>query len=117
VSDFPALPQATQFDVSSVSSDTSRLASRANLEKAGRQFEATFTQMMLKSMRQAHLSEGLFDTRDMETFRDMQDQRVAESMAEHAPLGIGKAMIDFLAKSQAALQPAAEQVPPGDKPK
>ncbi len=35
----------------------------------------------------------------------MQDQRLAQSMAEHAPIGIGKAMTDFLAKA-AALEAA-----------
>ena len=89
----------------SVAADSSRLASRANLEKAGRQFEAVFDGMMLKSMRQAKLADDLFDSKALDTFRDMQDQQVAKAMSEHAPIGIGKAMVDFLSKSQAALQP------------
>jgi flagellar protein FlgJ len=44
----------------------------------------------------------------MDTFKDMQTTQLSQSMAEHAPLGIGKAMTAFLAKSQAALQPTAE---------
>ncbi|MBW8842003.1 MAG: rod-binding protein [Sphingomonadales bacterium] len=63
--------------------------------------------MMLKSMRQANLGDGLFDSKNSETFRDMQDKQVAESMAAHQPIGIGKAMTDFLTKSQKALQDAA----------
>lgn len=90
-----------------VSTDTSRLASRANLEKAGKQFEAVFTQMMLKSMRAPHLAEGLFDSKAGETFRDMQDQKLSVAMADAKPLGIGKAMVDFLSKSQEALQAPA----------
>ena len=93
--------------------DTSRLASRANLDKAGKQFEAVFAGMMLKSMRQAHLAEDLFSSKGLDTFREMQDQQVAQSIAEHAPLGIGKAMTDFLAKSQANLQPDAAAQPSG----
>lgn len=91
-----------------ISLDTSRLASSANLKKAGEKFEAVFIGMMMKSMRQTKLGgddPGLFDTKNMETFRDMQDKKVAESMAEHQPIGIGKAMTDFLARSQKALQP------------
>ena len=91
------------------SNDTSRLASRANLDKAGKQFESIFVGMMLKSMRQAHLADSLFDNKAGEQFRDMQDQQFAQSMAEHAPIGIGKAMTDFLAKSAAA--PAAPATP------
>jgi peptidoglycan hydrolase FlgJ len=84
--------------------DTSRLASRDNLAKAGKQFEAIFTGMMLKSMRQAKLGDSLFQSKALDTFRDMQDQRLAESMAEHQPIGIGRAMTEFLARNQAGLQ-------------
>jgi flagellar protein FlgJ len=96
--------------------DASRLSSRANLEKAGRQFEAVFDGMMLKSMRQAKLTDDdLFQSKALDTFRDMQDQQVAETMSEHAPMGIGKAIVDFLSKSQGALQaptPPAASVGP-----
>ncbi|MEG8018454.1 hypothetical protein [Sphingomonas sp. LR55] len=44
-----------------ISTDTSRLKSKDNLDKAGQKFEAVFTGMMLKSMRQAKLSDPLFD--------------------------------------------------------
>jgi flagellar protein FlgJ len=102
VTDIPALPAAGP--TTGIGVDTSRLSSRANLEKAGKQFESVFAGMMLKSMRQAHLAEELFSSKGLDTFREMQDQQVAQSMADHAPLGIGKAMTDFLAKSQANLQ-------------
>ena len=89
-----------------VSNDTSRLASKDNLEKAGQRFEAIFTGMMLKSMRAAKLGDGLFDNKAGEQFRDMFDGRIAESMAVNTPLGIGKAMTAFLAKSQPAVAAA-----------
>jgi peptidoglycan hydrolase FlgJ len=98
-----------------ISTDTSRLTSTANLKKAGEKFESVFIGMMLKSMRQAKLTtdeDSLFDTKNSDTFRDMQDKNVAESMAAHQPIGIGKAMTDFLARSQQALQPGA--TPPAD---
>jgi flagellar protein FlgJ len=82
-----------------VSTDTSRLASKENLDAAGQRFEAVFTGMMLKSMRQAKLSDGLFDSKGEDQFRDMQDQQLAQSMAVHAPIGIGKAMTAFLASN------------------
>ncbi|MGN5509359.1 rod-binding protein, partial [Campylobacter coli] len=87
------------LDASSVASDTSRLATLANLQKAGQQFEAIFVQMMLKSMRATHLADDIFGSKAGDTFRDMQDQKIAQTMAAHQPLGIGKAMSDFLAKS------------------
>lgn len=95
-----------------ISGDTSRLKSKDNLDKAGKQFEAVFTGMMLKSMRQAKLSDPLFDSKAIDTFSEMQDTRLAQSMAEHTPMGIGKAMTDFLGKSQSDLnQIAAEPSP------
>ncbi len=104
MTDIPTPVQPT----TGISANTSRLTSRANLKQAGEKFEAVFVNMMLKSMRQTKLAgdEGsLFDTKNSETFRDMQDQKVSESMAAHQPIGIGKAMTDFLSRSQSALQP------------
>jgi peptidoglycan hydrolase FlgJ len=95
-----------------VSTDTSRLASRENLEAAGQRFEAIFIGMMLKSMRSAKLSDGLFESKAQDQFRDMQDTQLAQSMAAHAPIGIGKAMTEFLAKSAGA--PADAAAPAAD---
>ena len=95
-----------------ISTDTSRLKSKDNLDKAGQKFEAVFTGMMLKSMRQAKLADPIFDSKAIDTFTDMQDGLIAKSMAEHTPLGIGKAMTDFLSKSQSDIYPAATDSPP-----
>lgn len=95
-----------------VSADTSRLASKENLEAAGQRFEAIFVGMMLKSMRAAKLGDGLFDSKAQEQFRDMQDDKLAQSMATHAPIGIGKAMTEFLAKA-AGTEGAAAAKPEG----
>lgn len=110
MSDLPALQPTAPIAATTtgISLDNSRLSSRANLEKAGKQFEAVFVGMMLKSMRQASLASPLFDSKALDTFRDMQDQKTSQAMAEHAPLGIGKAMVDFLAKAQAAASVAVE---------
>jgi flagellar protein FlgJ len=80
--------------------DTSRIGSDKNLKAAGERFESVFTGMMLKSMRQAKLADGLFENKASGQFRDMWDQKVAENMATTTPLGIGKAMTEFLARSQ-----------------
>ena len=96
-----------------------RTATKDNLAAAGQQFESVFTSMMLKSMRQAKLAEPLFDSQAIDTFRDMQDQKLVQQMATTTPLGIGKAMTDFLsralsatpAENQADTQNRAEQTP------
>lgn len=95
-----------------VSTDSSRLTSPENLKKAGQKFEAVFDGMMLKSMRQAKLTDPLFDSKAIDTFTEMQDARLAQTMAEHTPLGIGKAMTDFIAKSKADLNQTPAKATP-----
>jgi len=112
VSPLTAPLSPTAASATGISTDTSRLKSKDNLDKAGKQFEAVFTGMMLKSMRQAKLADPLFDSKAIDTFTDMQDGLVAKSMAEHTPLGIGKAMTDFLSKSQSDLNQTAADSPP-----
>jgi flagellar protein FlgJ len=104
-------PIASPAPTTGISSDTSRLTSGANLKAAGDKFEAVFTGMMLKAMRQAKLADPLFDSKAIDTFSEMQDAQVAKSMAEHTPLGIGRAMTDFLAKAQAAQDPSGGAQP------
>ena len=104
MTELPTTPTPLPLAVNTAG-DTSRLASSRNLEAAGQKFEAVFTGMMLKSMRQAKLADSLFDSKAIDTFRDMQDAKVAQAMAEHQPLGIGKAMTEFLSRNQAALRP------------
>jgi peptidoglycan hydrolase FlgJ len=89
-----------------VGTDTSRLKSQANLDKAGAQFEAVFVKMMLASMRKASLGEDLFQSKALDQFRDMQDTKTAEGMAAGAPIGIGRAVTEFLARSQPDLNQA-----------
>ena len=95
MTDVPAISGTTGIDTG-----LNRAATPENLKKAGQQFETVFTGMMLKSMRQAKLADPLIDSKAMETFRDMSDQKVVQNMAEHHPLGIGQAMSKFLAQSQ-----------------
>ena len=91
----PQISGATGLDTG-----LAKTATKDNLTKAGQQFESVFTGMMLKSMRQAKLADPLFDSKALDTFRDMQDQKVVQEMATHAPLGIGTAMTEFLSRSQ-----------------
>ena len=94
MTDMPQISGATGLDTG-----LGRTATKENLKKAGQQFETAFTGMMLKSMRQAKLADPLFDSKALDTFKDMQDQKLVQQMAEHTPIGIGKAMTDFLSKA------------------
>lgn len=79
LSGFNALRQTAQAD------------SKAALPVVARQFEAIFTQMMLKSMREAGMGDGLFDSQAGDAWRDMYDQQLAVTLSAHGHgLGIAQ---------------------------
>jgi peptidoglycan hydrolase FlgJ len=88
----------------SIAADTSRLATKDNLAKAAAQFEALFINQMLKSARAAKLGDGLFDSEALNQFQDMQDAKLSETMAVHTPMGIGKALTEFLSRNRSDLK-------------
>lgn len=102
MSAFPPL-SAPLVGSASAPTDTSRLGTKSNLDEAAAKFEAIFITTMLRSARAAKLGDGLFDSDAVEQFRDMQDVNVAETMARHMPLGIGKALKEFLTRNQPEL--------------
>ena len=51
------------------------------LEAAAKAFESVFLRQMLGSMRSAGLADDLFGNQATEQFRDMQDSKLADSMA------------------------------------
>jgi flagellar protein FlgJ len=62
--------------------------SDAVLDKVALQFESLFTQMMLKSMRDASLGEGIFDNDKTEFYRDLYDQQMALHLSESGGIGL-----------------------------
>ena len=74
--------------------------SPAALTKTAVQFEAMFLQMMLKSMRQAAPSEGMFDSDQTRFYQDMFDQQIAVDMAKKRQLGIADMLVQQLGKGQ-----------------
>jgi flagellar protein FlgJ len=78
----------------STASDTARLRLQAGSgeqqvnDEIFQQFEALFLQQMLKSMRTASLSQGMFQSEQSEFYRDMYDQQIATDLAKKEVLGI-----------------------------
>lgn len=92
-----------------------------NLMEVARQFEAVFTHMMIKSMRQAVPTTGMLNNNGMETYQGMFDQQIALAMAQGKGLGIAEAMMRQL-QPDAARQapdvlppPASEAQVPGPR--
>ena len=58
------------------------------LREVAGQFEALFISMMLKSMREASLADGIFDSSQSKMYREMADQQMAMDMASRGGLGL-----------------------------
>jgi peptidoglycan hydrolase FlgJ len=72
-----------------------RASSPEAIQKAARQFESLFIQMMLKSMRQAELtSSSLLDNSKTSQYRDMYDTELAKTLAQ----GKGMGLADLIAR-------------------
>lgn len=82
------------------------------LKAAAKQFEAVFTRQMLKSMRDAKLSDDdLFGSDATDQFREMQDSNFADQMAGKGAIGIADLLVKQfearVSKAPAAAAPGA----------
>ena len=60
----------------------------ASIKEVAKQFEAVFVGMMLKSMRQAKLAEGIFDSSQSDFYMDMYDQQLSVSLTGEKGIGL-----------------------------
>ena len=65
------------------------------LKEAARQFESLFTQMLLKSMREANKSFGdsMFESEQTEFYQDMFDDQMAVHMSQGKGLGLADMLV------------------------
>ncbi|MEC8158127.1 MAG: rod-binding protein [Pseudomonadota bacterium] len=66
----------------------------AALEGVAAQFESIFLQQMLKSMRDATVKSGLFESSQMETYQSMADQQLAVQLSEQGGIGLARMMVE-----------------------
>lgn len=84
----------------------------AALKQVGKQFEALFIQMMLKSMRDATPGDPLFGSQEANTYRDLFDKQISQDMAARGGLGLAEIIVRQLqshvdAASASTTKPAA----------
>ncbi len=60
------------------------------IKEVAKQFESVFLSMVLKSMRQAKLSEGILDSDQSEFYRDMYDQQLAVHLSGEPGIGLAE---------------------------
>jgi peptidoglycan hydrolase FlgJ len=72
------------------------------IRAAAQQFESLFTNMMLKSMRDAKLGQGLGDTQESDLYQDMYDQQISLKMSQGKGLGLADMLMQQLTRNRAA---------------
>lgn len=95
-------------DISGLESLKKDSQSPQAMSKVAQQVEAMFLQMMLKSMRDASIGDGIFDSETGKMYQDMFDKQVALDMSQHQDIGIGAMLMRQLThKSDATRAPSA----------
>ncbi len=79
------------------------------VREAARQFESLFTNMLLKSMREASMGESLGDSEQTQFYQDMFDQQLALQMSRGKGLGLAEHLVGQL--QRAGTVPAAAAAP------
>src|SRR5690606_16470352 len=98
-------PVNTSFDFAALASlrnDAAKSQDAATLKEAAKQFESLFTQMMLKSMRDANrgFSEGsMFSSSQGDFYQDMFDDQIAVHLSKGRGLGLADMLVRQLAQS------------------
>ncbi|NOV24209.1 flagellar assembly peptidoglycan hydrolase FlgJ [Cupriavidus necator] len=75
------------------------------LQAVAKQFEAVFTQMVLKSMRDATPQDGLFDNEQSKLYLSMMDQQLAQQMSSRG-IGLADVMVRQLARATGTAMPS-----------
>jgi len=70
------------------------------IREVANQFESIFVGMMLKSMRQAKLADGIFDNSQSEAYRDMYDQQLSVHLAGERGIGLADLIVKQLSPDQ-----------------
>jgi flagellar protein FlgJ len=87
----------------------------AALKEAARQFESLFTQMLLKSMREANKSFGedsMFGSDQADMYQDMFDDQMALQMSKGKGLGLAEMLVRQLQGGSLSSAPAAQSAAP-----
>ena len=72
------------------------------IRAVAQQFESLFTNMMLKSMRDAKLGQGLGESKESDIYQDMYDQQISLKMSQGKGLGLADMLVQQLTRNRAA---------------
>lgn len=91
-----AAPSYTDFQALTTLRSEARNAPTEALDEVASQFESLFVQMMLKSMRDATVEGGLFDSHQMEMYQQMFDQQISLDIAQNGGVGLAETLVSQL---------------------
>jgi len=83
--------------------------SDAALRGVAQQFEALFLQQMLKTMRDAELSPGIFDSDQSKMYTEFYDKQLALTLSSNRGIGLAEKLYQDLKVSQAQPIPITGQ--------
>jgi flagellar protein FlgJ len=94
------LDQRLSLDVQGVDAlrRTVRTSPQEGMKQASKQFEVMFMQMVLKSMRDATPSDGMFSSSQEKTYTSMLDQQLSQNLSGRG-LGLAEAMFTQLSRT------------------
>ncbi|OGA98060.1 MAG: flagellar rod assembly protein/muramidase FlgJ [Burkholderiales bacterium RIFCSPHIGHO2_12_FULL_61_11] len=97
------LDQRLSLDVQGVDAlrRTVRNSPQEGMKQASKQFEVMFMQMVLKSMREATPSDGLFGSQQEKLYTSMLDQQLTQNLSGRG-LGLAEAMLTQLSRTMGA---------------
>lgn len=91
-----AAPSFTDFQALASLRSEARNSPTEALDDVASQFESLFVQMMLKSMRDATIDGGLFDSNSMDIYQQMFDQQVSLDISQRGGVGLADTLINQL---------------------
>ena len=80
-------------------------AADAKLRKTAQAFEAVFLRQILGAARASSLGDGLVDSEKTDQFREMQDAKLADTMAQGGALHIADLLVQKLGAKVAGAAP------------
>ena len=97
-----AAPSFTDFQALASLRSEARNSPTEALDDVASQFESLFVQMMLKSMRDATIDGGLFDSNSMDIYQQMFDQQVSLDISQRGGVGLAETLINQLGGKELA---------------
>lgn len=89
--------------------------SKESLRAAAQQFESLFTQMMLKSMREASFGDSLTGSQEMDFYQGMFDEQLSAHLSKGKGLGLADMLVEQLTRSGVIRQPGGDSDAAGTK--